>query len=241
MKLLLNGCSYGAEWKHFPGINLSQHGCSFYRCIRTTIEYCATHGNPDAVLIPITFLDRDEYITQVEKDIEIEGPYNKSNTIGEIKKLNITFNMLHDSDYASYDKFFLQITMFASWLDQQKISYLMWNQCNLFDRNYIKKCRAINKLKYVENNKRIINLYEFCANSYMYNNGALLNDSCTNDPQIAHYSYIDYEKILVPFLQDYIQKNNLGITGINNTLPSIDELEEMKRTTDPNQHSWIDM
>lgn len=223
--MLLNGCSYGAAWNHFPGVNLSQHGGSFYRSVRTTIEYCATYGNPSAVLIPITFIDRDEYITQISDDRTIEGPYNKSNTTGELKELNITFNMLHTSDFASYDKLVLTLTMFCAWLEQQNIPYMMWNQCNTFHANRFKNWKAFNKLKYISENNRIINLFEFHANTYMYKQGAKLNDPCTKQPDLTHYSKLDYENILVPYLQNYANKHNLNIPDISN--PSLNDTEPL--------------
>ena len=105
MTLLLNGCSYGDYWHSFPGVNISKSGGSFYRSVRTTVEYCATRGNPDAVLIPVTFIDRDEYITSISLDSIIQGPYSESSTSTDLKKLNETFKMLSDTSYATWDRF----------------------------------------------------------------------------------------------------------------------------------------
>ena len=210
MTLLLNGCSYGHVWQSFPGVNISKTGGSFYRSVRTTVEYCASNGNPNAVLIPITFIDRDEYITSISQDSIIEGPYSVSNSSTELKQLNETFNMLSDTSYATWDRFFLTLTLFCAWLEKQNIKYIIWDQCNKFNKVHLTGYKAINKFKYLEENKNIVDLFNFCANQYMYDNGAPITDPITNVPSYAHYED-QYYKVLVNYLRDYIKQNNLGI------------------------------
>lgn len=210
MTLLLNGCSYGEVWTSFPGINISKSGGSFYRSVRTTVEYCATKGNPDTVLIPISYIERNEYVTDISLDTEIEGPYLSSNSSEELYNLNESFVMLNDTDYASFDKFVLTLTFFCAWLDQQKIKYLIWDQCNKFDKVHLTGYKAINKLKYIEQNKNIVDLFNFCGNQYMYDNGAPVTDSETNIPYLVHYED-QYYKVLASYLREYIKQHNLGI------------------------------
>ena len=233
--MLLNGCSYGAAWSEFPGINLSQNGGSFYRSVRTTVEYCATHGNPSAVLIPISFIDRQEFVCSGDRleDREVEGPYNKSNSTNELYELNQALIMLKGVNYPIYDLFFLTLSMFCAWLDQQNIPYLIWDQCNNFKRSLISEYKAIKKLKYLEENKRIVPLFNFCANDYIHKNGGQLNDSETSDPVITHYTSEEYSTILGPFLNRYAAQHDLGIEGLDKII--VREQHDL-----PEKHNWLD-
>jgi len=234
MPPLLNGCSYGAAWTSFPGINISIGGGSFYRSVRTTMEFCATFGNPSAVLIPITFIGRDEYITTGGADRLIEGPYTESNSTEELRLLNIAFQMLDPIDYAAHDKFYVGIAMFSSWLEQQQIPYLMWNQCNKLEREHALDRHAVNKLKYVTENKNIIDIFDFCANEYIHQNGGQLDDASTNIPQYTHYTAPEYSTILAPFLNNYIQENNIDIPDLTERANPM----ALAELPDPVMHAW---
>jgi len=210
MTVLLNGCSYGCAWQSFPGVNLSMPGGSFYRSVRTTVEYAALYGAPDAVLVPITFIDRDEYASEIAQDKPIEGPYASSATVQELRQLNEAFNCLHDTNYGAWDRFFLQLVLFCAWLDQNNIKYLMWDSCNRFDRQHIQGYRAVEKLRYVEQNPGVIDLFRFCANQYMHEQGAQSRDPLSVRPEHRHYRDRDHG-ILHEKLRVYITENNLGI------------------------------
>ena len=207
--ILLNGCSYGANWKTFPGINLSLYGGSFHRSIRTTMEYVASGNKVDAVLVPITFIHRNEYALNINADKPIEGPYINTNNDRNLHKHHNDLQKLFDSDYDAYDKFLVQLIGFTSWLQSQKIKYLIWNQCNKFPYNDIKDYKACNKQKWADNDPCIIDLFSFCANRYLYTRGSKLTDS--KIPEVNHYKNEDIDLHLKPYLQNYITKNNLGI------------------------------
>ena len=196
MTLLLNGCSYGESWKSFPGVNLSRAGGSFYRSIRTTMEWIAVNGKPNYVFIPITFCTRFE-ISKIACDRPIEGAYE----LTYFPHYNIE-SQLADSCYRSWDYLFMNIIMFGSWLEQQGIKYLMWDQCNKFESVHITGFKAFEKLKWIEKNLRIIPLFEFCGNQYMYDMSGKWNASDSNQiPSIRHYLDEAY-----PILKDYIDR-----------------------------------
>jgi len=199
MTLLINGCSHGEGWRDFPGVNLSRSGGSFYRSIRTTMEWIAVNGKPTYVFIPITVCTRFE-ISKVGVDQPIEGAYDL--TPFDHYKIEV---QLADSCYRSWDYLFMNAIMFASWLNQQEIKYLMWDQCNRFDPAHITGFKAFEKLKWLQENPRIVPLFEFCGNQYMHDNGGVSVPSDIKlEPFIRHYTPESYT-ILKNYLDDYIK------------------------------------
>lgn len=201
--LLLNGCSYGDAWKSFPGYNLSRAGGSFYRSIRTTMEWIATNGKPDWVFIPITFATRIE-ISRIDVDQRIEGAYDINDDSHAVHQR--VGSQISDSCYGPWDYLFMNAIMFGSWLDQQNVKYLMWDQCNNFDSQHMAGFRAFKKLKYLEGNPRIVPLFEFCGNQYMYDSGGKWkHDDDREVPASRHYDDESYT-FLKQYLDDYVKK-----------------------------------
>jgi len=195
--LLLNGCSYGESWASFPGVNLSRDGGSFYRSVRTTLEWIAVNSKPNYVFIPITFVSRYE-ASKISLDTAIEGPYEAGD-----QKLTV---QLSDTCYRDWDYAFMNIIMFSSWLEQQGINYLMWDQCNDFDSVAITGFKALEKLKWIDSNPRIIPLFDFCANKYMYKNGGKWHDGEQfYQPSVRHYVDSSYAS-LKEYLDRYIKQ-----------------------------------
>lgn len=193
MTLLLNGCSYGGAWKSFPGVNLSKNGGSIYRSIRTTMEWIAVNGKPSYVFIPITCVSRYE-MSKISLDTSIEGAY-EAGDYDIIAKIS-------DTCYREWDYAFMNIILFSGWLEHQGIKHLMWDQCNNFDPVHITGFRAFEKLKWIENNARIIPLFEFCGNQYMYDMGGKWNTYDDNEiPCLRHYLDEAY-----PILKDYLDR-----------------------------------
>ena len=212
--ILLNGCSYGKAWLSFPGINLSISGGSFDRSIRTTVEYIATNPKPDAVLIPITFVERSEFIVHPENDNPIEGPYTSSAWDPELKKLQFDYCDIANTSNDFMDKFFVKLITFKGWLQSQNIPYLFWNSCNLFEdfKKEVYNSKSIKKIKLIEDDPGVINLFEFTSNLYLYNNQGSYDSNDSNIiPEYRHYENSAYEKILKPYLQNYIKEKNLRI------------------------------
>ena len=175
MTLLMNGCSFTDIWK--PGddfvkalgcesvVNLGIEGTSFQRTVRSTIEWIAQNGNPKFVLIPITFCHRWELALNLHDD-PIEGswiPLQNSNFIRDDIKLQGTnakdLKKLVDDYYkiipnvkTYYDKLFTDIILFANYLENNNIRYLMFNMCNNFDKKDIEGYQGFKKVKLIEIN-----------------------------------------------------------------------------------------
>jgi hypothetical protein len=194
--LLLNGCSYGWAWQSFPGTNLSKSGGSIARSVRTTIEWIVTNGKPDYVFIPLTMTSRFEIAQIMVQNIPIEGPYVID---GKFKHYEIGAK-LSDSCYMGYDYAFMWITLLSTWLDSQGIKHLIWDQCNSFDKKHIEGFKGLSKLKLVEANPRVIPLFDFCGNQFLFDSGGDW-ESCDDERPIftRHYKDSAY-----PALQEYI-------------------------------------
>jgi len=206
--MILNGCSYPENWHSFPGKNLSLWGTGYDRAFRTTIEYCASYGKPSYVFLAIPFIHRTEFVFDIHNDKLIEGPYEHSQQNDELADFIFRFQAKSNTEYGMFDTFITRLIMFSSFLELHKIPYLIWNQCNLFDETEYRSYNAINKIKYIDNNLRIINLFEFNANEYLYNKGAPLEPG--TDCYNSHYDDKYWEEHLKPYLASYLEQNNLG-------------------------------
>jgi hypothetical protein len=67
-----------------------------------------------------------------------------------------------------WDKLFLEIIMLSSFLESKRIRHLFFDMCNEFDRKHIKGYKGFEKLKMIETNKNVIDLFKFCGNKYMW-------------------------------------------------------------------------
>ena len=200
MTLLLNGCSYGWAWQSFPGVNLSLPGGSITRSVRTTIEWTVRNHKPEYVFIPVTFVQRFEISRIEQQNVPIEGTYIP----GHYENYDL-LAQISDSCYLSWDYAFMNIILLSAWLEQQGIKYLIWDQCNVFDRVHIKGFNGIEKIKLIEENSRIIPLFDFCGNQYMYENGGVWNSNDDHHkPNIRHYEDESYS-ILKEYLNKYMQ------------------------------------
>tara|TARA_B100000085_G_scaffold211614_1_gene195698 strand:+ start:1635 stop:2282 length:648 start_codon:yes stop_codon:yes gene_type:complete len=195
---VLNGCSFGLNWHPFPGVNLSKDGGSIYRSIRTTVEYVAAYGPVDWVLIPLTFVNRFEISRINEENDPIEGSYVIDGEF-DYNKINA---QISDTCYKEWDYAFLNIALFAGWLDNQGIKYLIWDQCNNFNPDMIRGFPGIEKQKFVRENKRVIPILNFCANQYMYENGGeWFEHDSDKEPYQRHYKPEAFA-----FVKEYLDK-----------------------------------
>lgn len=210
---LLNGCSYGKQWLTFDGVNLSQLGNSMHGIIRTTMEWVAVNGKPDAVLVPITFMHRYEFAFDLADDKPIYGPYRNINSDETLRDDWQRLICRLNSEYDVYDKLLVSLIGFTGWLESQNINYLMWNQCNRFSEWNYDEFQACEKRKWVLDNPNIIDLYSFCGNQYMYDCGAthITETVFHDDPRINHYDTEYYDEYLLPYLRSYIKENNLNL------------------------------
>jgi len=229
MTLLINGCSFAEVWpvsNQFASTlgcshikNLGKRGTSFSRTIRTTIEWVAQNGNPTMVVIPITLSHRSE-LSIAKKDNELEGtwfPIQRKELIDDTQ-INEIVNPAMVKNYIDnyygiipdirthWDLIFTQIISLCSFLDSKKIKYLMFDMCNDFKKSHIENFKSFSKIKFIESNQNIIDIFSFCGNRYMWNTMNESAKSKTNE--LLHHHDAEQYKCLEQKLLDYIDSCN---------------------------------
>lgn len=213
----MNGCSYTAIWKPSDNFlqalgcanfkNIAMHGGSFQRTCRTTIEYFAKNPKPKFVMIPITFGYRFE-LAVGNLDDELEGNWLPMRANNDLKQEQMAedvskekIDRLIDNYYGCIpgkitflDKLFTDIILLCSFLDSQGVDYLMFDMCNSFEQDEIKKFKALDKLSFIKQNKKVIDLFEFCGNSFMW---STLTDQQKSrcDQTTHHHASLEYHKL----------------------------------------------
>ena len=231
MTLLINGCSFAECWRpsaEFVGklecddvINLGKIGTSFQRTVRSTIEWIAQNGKPNYTVIPITFSHRWELAISGKED-SIDGTWyplqrkelidqNKISPWVPVEKIKSLIDLYYGSipDIRTYwDKCFTDIIMLAGWLENERIPYLMFDMCNQFDRMELKtfngkdNYKAFKKLKFIEQNKNIIDLFTFCGNYFMWE--SLPDEDKKQIDKILYHHKAPQYQILEKYLLNYI-------------------------------------
>ena len=226
--LLINGCSFGECWnpsKEFISslgmnnhVNISKAGTSFQRTVRSTIEWIAQNNRPDYVLIPITFAHRWELALNFNED-NIDGswiPLQNSNylsadynlqdiNISDLKDLVDRYYSIIPSIKTHWDKLFTEIILLASYLDYNRIPYVMWDMCNNFEKIHINGYKGFEKVKLINSNHNIIDLWSFCGNRFMWS--TMATEEKNKIDQYAyhhnHEQYLHLEKRIL----DHIKTN----------------------------------
>lgn len=231
-KLLLNGCSFAQFWdlsEKFVQdlgcdnyVNLGKAGTSFQRTCRTTVEWIAQNGKPHFVLIPITFCHRWEMpIGDGEKLHHLDGNWipiqttmamreatceeiEIKNNHDKINRLSDLYYGLIDNTIGYWDKLFTEILLLSSFLDHNNISYLMWDMCNDFDEDLLIGSPHLSKSQVIKHNQKIINLFSFCGNKYMWRAKGMPVHEHFNQ----HHEAKEY-KALEQFLIGYAEQQEL--------------------------------
>ena len=223
--LLINGCSFGLGWKASDGfvqklgcdsvINISKVATSFQRTCRSTIEWIAQNGLPKFVIVPITFshrweiaigndqdeldgiwfpMQRKEYVFSTGQKIRDDVSKDK---LGELADLYYGCN---PTSITYTGKLFTEIIMLSAFLESKNIDYLFFDMCNEFQREHIAQHKGFDRLKFLEDNKKIIDLFAFCGNRYMH-------DTMHNKEKVhfnTHHGpeqYQELEKYLLKYLE----------------------------------------
>ena len=225
MSLLINGCSFAEIWNPSTNFvkqlncdivtNLGKKGTSFDRTMRSTIEWLSNNPKPNFVLIPITLATRWE-LSISNKDIEIDGTwypmqnpeYLDYNSIdGSLSKDKI--KSLVENYYGSipnirtyWDRIFTNLIGLTAYLDLHNIKYLCWDMCNNFEKKHFAGYKGFDKVKIIESNKNVIDLFSFCGNKHMFDSlpGSEQQDI---DAFMHHHSdaqYFTLEKYLIDYL-----------------------------------------
>ena len=223
--LLLNGCSFGESWEPSEDfasalgcdnvVNISKQATSFQRTCRSTVEWIAKNGNPNFVIVPITFSHRWELAINQHED-QIDGSWYP---IQRKELLDTTFLTLHedvdknklseliDLYYGSiptiktyWDKLFSELIMLTAFLENSNISYVMFDMCNEFDKKHLKGHKGFEKIKLIETNKKVIDLFTFCGNKFMWNH---MQNKEKHDFNIHHApeQYRELEKYLLKYVE----------------------------------------
>ena len=100
-----------------------------------------------------------------------------------------------------WDHCFTGLITFASFLEQNNINYLMFDMCNNFETHQLKGYKGFEKIGLMKKNKKIIDLFSFCGNHYMWQ--SMKDEDKQNiDPFIHHHTYNEYQQ-LEKYLLDY--------------------------------------
>jgi len=221
-RLLLNGCSYTHGWnptEWFAGYeitNLAIRGGSNLRIFRTTIDWILKNGNPDFVITPITYPERNEFILRGDTDYTLINVGYFTHTDKELEKLLPRYDY-YINDIYHLDKLFIDMLTFSAFLKQRKIPHLMFDMCNHFseDHPYL-FCDAspffANKIKTIEQHPNIIDFFNFCGNIYLSDNNAAMipEELALYSGKPIHRRALHYNKndffILEKYLDTYRKK-----------------------------------
>jgi len=222
--LLINGCSFAKIWQPTENfirslncdgvINLGRDGGSFQRAVRTTMEWVAKNGNPNFVIVPIPPATRWE-LSIAKDDTNIDGTWypmqvkqyldeEKISKLVDFEKLKKMTELYYGSipDIRTYwDSCFTDLILFSSFLEQNKIDYLFFDMCNNFEMRHLQGYKGFEKIKFINSNKKIVDLFGFCGNTYMYQN---MKNKKEIDPLMHHHSNKEY-KYLENYLLDYLK------------------------------------
>jgi len=209
--VLINGCSYAHQWQPtqwFEGyniVNIAMSGGSNRRAIRTTVEWILQNGNPDYVLLPITFLNRFESYYDHEKPrveyISISPGFLSLQTLSPV----VREYMAYEHPSVLLDRSVTDMIMFDGFLRGRNIPYLAWNMCtpsNGMPSPDVNESLQL-KMSWLENNPSIVD-FNFVGNIYLGQNGARLDTpgEASHPLESRHYDKSDYH-ILEKYLNDY--------------------------------------
>ena len=149
-------------------VNISKYGGSFQRTCRTTVEYFAQNTKPKFVIIPLTFQHRWELsIGQANDSLDgawyplHPGTVFDDEVVVSKKKMQNLLDQYYEviyNDSTYLDKMFTEIVLLSSFLEANKVNYLMFDMCNGFTKSNMEGFRGMEKIRLIEQNKNIINL-----------------------------------------------------------------------------------
>jgi hypothetical protein len=168
------------------------------------------------VIIPIPPATRWELSIAINED-DIDGTWypmqlkeyldeKRISALVDFKKLQKLTDLYHGCipDIRTYwDLCFTNLILLSAFLEQNKIEYLIFDMCNQFDKKHLKGYKGFEKIKLIEKNKKIIDLFKFCGNHYMWQSMNEENKKSI-DPLMYHHYSNEYQK-LENYLQNYLQ------------------------------------
>jgi len=232
MKLLVNGCSFSANY--YLANNLARQigldsaesiaigGSSNRRIIRTTLEYLEQHDDIGFVLLGLSFMRRREgtfLATEKDKDnwvqysangiqghfIPADAVYKNSQTDVEQYIQDI---YTYDVDIKHIDQLLCDLTMLSGYLSNRGINHLFYNFC---ERRYTEYFTNVSSQyqKIVERNPHIVPLDRFIANLFLHDLGAKYSEPEERwEPFARHYGGDEYVHLNDYFL-NHMRTHNL--------------------------------
>lgn len=227
MTLLINGCSFAQGWHNpsekflqtlgcFSVTNISKVATSFQRTYRSTIEWIAQNGTPEFVIVAVPYVTRWELSVAGKEDV-LDGTWYpiQISTLNNVQDLS---TMVDDKKFSSmvenyygcipdirtyWDKFFIDLIGFSSFLSQHQIKHVFFDMCNNFDSKHIKNFLGFDKIKFIKSNDSIIDLFSFCGNKHIY-------DCLTTEKQKQIHPYSHHHSN-----DDFVYLENYLINYIN--------------------------
>lgn len=208
-------------------VNLSRTGSSVDRQIKTVMEWLATNPFPDLVLMPLTHVERyDESVSNrfdpamaldeslcvsMDPFVDDKQMNNRFQSRIDLQTMNALLKnkTLVYNDRSAFNNFVTKIITFSGWLQHNRIRHVLFNMCNLFDKDKFSK---IKKQQFLNGNKNVIDLFSFCGNTYMHEN---LTDEQRTQEKIgglgahAHHYNAESNKVLINYLNSYIIEHNI--------------------------------
>jgi hypothetical protein len=196
-RLVVSGCSYGTvysdisqELKKLFGvdeiINLSNLGGSPDRQMRVVIEWIAQNGNPDMVIMPVSYAYRFD-LPIAEKLDPLHNKHYRcvwhmdigKNIAPKPKPIDVKYQsaletylkvgaIIHENEYPAHDNLFTRLLTFQAYLELNNIRHLIFDTGNYYSATVKEDQPGMQKKKLVENCKGIYKFFTFCSNVWMY-------------------------------------------------------------------------
>ena len=195
--LLISGCSYGVVYSEIEKelkvlfgvdrvVNSSFKGGSPDRQIRGVIEWIAQNGNPDIVIMPVSFAHRFDLPIAGKIDplhnrhyrcmwhMNLGKNYGSANPIDPVYDQDALQTymkigaVIHSNDYPGHDNLFTKLITFQAYLELNKIRHLIFDTGNYYQKLTDLQQPGMEKRKLVENCKGIYKFFTFCSNVWMY-------------------------------------------------------------------------
>jgi hypothetical protein len=220
--LLINGCSYAVRWKadavynqlgpdlgYTNVINLSISGSSNDSIFRRTINHIITH-KVDMVILALTFYKRQEAPWTTDRkwtDYSSLG-IMRPDEVRDADQYHqyIKDRYKYDLGWQHVEKMLDDVIMFSGWLESKQIKYLIFSSPIAFNLHSYNLDSIKYKLDYIRLNPNILDLENFSANQYMYEQGGKWDIQDNQfDPNIRHYlpdSYLILNKFIVDYLKN---------------------------------------
>ncbi len=195
-RLVVSGCSYGTVYSDISIelkklfnvdeiINLSNLGGSPDRQMRVVIEWIAQNGNPDMVIMPVSYAYRFDLPIAEKLDplhnkhyrcvwhMDLDKNFGTAKPIDEKYRSTLqtylkTGAMIHENEYPAHDNLFTRLLTFQAYLELNKINHLIFDTGNYYSATLKEDQPGMQKKSLVEKCKGIYKFFNFCSNVWMY-------------------------------------------------------------------------